>query len=236
MEWRAHQFYVIDCPLGLNGTLTIGRLLSEDSCYFWQPTLSNCQLTTILGSNDDSIEYINTFSDEMVVYVGQKLCKMPQSHTVSQLNLCGNSFTGMGIHILAGFMHLCPQLVRLYCDSCEITTGDLEFLLSRLTELKHESSDVCKDLTSWSLKSNRIDDGGVSSLLEHIPSIFSHFGMNEFGGIELENNLISECKMKIMTERMNELKQVSNYNIFGNIVYILHRCIWGNMHVVSYTH
>ena len=118
-------------PLGLKGTLAVGEKLG--SSYF-QPfvvDLSGCKLTTKGSglSNADTLNVNLPTSDEVI---RQQLCQMPQN-TITTLTLDDNSFRGDGIHILAGFIHLCPSLKAL--SSC-ITSDDLSVLLKELTQLK----------------------------------------------------------------------------------------------------
>ena len=115
---------------------------------------------------------------------------MPQSSTIAWLNLGGNSFTGEGIHILAGFMHLCSHSDSLCTSDCGITSDDLTWLLNKLIQLKSSSPSLC---SSWSLHNNQIDDRGVSALMDHLPSLFPHL---ECGTYMYANNPVSFEMMK----------------------------------------
>ena len=122
-EWPGDEATVLnlcDTPLGLEGTVAIGRMLSSHHCqaHDVQNHLSRCELTTAGGGlpNTDSLNLGDNISSEAVRDVGQQLCQMPQNKSITDLNLDGNSFTGEGIVVLAGFMHICPCLQ--YLHSC----------------------------------------------------------------------------------------------------------------------
>ena len=143
-----------DNPLGLKGTPDVCRMLSSSHCQLRTVTLSKCKLTTESdGSglpNTDSLNVGINISGETVKDVGQQLCQMPQNSAITSLDLDGNSFTGEGIHILAGFMHLCPCLEVLYSSDCGIISDDLLLLLDKLTQLKSSSPiySLCSKLKS----------------------------------------------------------------------------------------
>jgi Ran GTPase-activating protein (RanGAP) involved in mRNA processing and transport len=146
-------------PLGLDGTKAVGRMLSSSHCKPSFVHLSGCDLTTAGGG----LPSTNSISCEAV---GRQLCVMPQTSTIVELFLDHNSFTGDGIHILAGFMHLCPGLQELNTRDCGITSDDLKGLLG---ELKSSSPGLCSELKVWDLKDNQIDGRGVSALIDHLP-------------------------------------------------------------------
>ena len=95
-------------PLGLEGTVVIGRMLGSNHCQAFCVFLFSCELTTAGGGlpNTDSLNLGDNISGEAVRDVGQQLCLMPQNNTITYLYLDGNSFTGEGIHILAGFLFI----------------------------------------------------------------------------------------------------------------------------------
>ena len=160
-------------PLGLEGTIAISRMLSSSHCKPLIVSLSRCDLTTAGGglSSTDSIVILSYEA------VGQQLYQMLQTSTISQLDLSYNSFTGDGIHILAGFMHLCPGLWYLYTHDCGITSDDFIWLLG---ELKSSSPGPCNKLKGWYLQDNQIDGSGVSALIDHLPSLLPCLWYNEF--------------------------------------------------------
>ena len=204
-----------DNPLGLEGTLAVGRMLSSSRCQPRYVHLSNCRLTSDEGGlpNTDSLNVGINISGETVRDVGQQLCQMPQNNTIALLVLEGISFTGEGIHILAGFMHLCPRLEYLSCTDCGIPYDDLLLLLDKLTHLKSSSSSLCSKLQSWYLDSNRIDDNGVYGLINHLPSLFPRLGCGYFDGIYLHGNPVSrevETKLEEEIERRKEVRCYSS--------------------------
>ena len=153
-------------PLGLEGTLAVGTLMVSHDV-----DLSRCKLTTGLP-NTDSLNAGISISGETVRDVGQQLCQMPQNDVITRLVLDGNSFTGEGIHILAGFMHLCPCLEYLITIDCGITSDDFLLLLDKLTQFKCSCPGLCSQLYAWNLNENTIDDNGVHKLISYLPSLF----------------------------------------------------------------
>ena len=164
-----------DNPLKLEGTLAIGKILSSDNCQSGTVVLSRCELTAVGGGlpNLNSLYLSDGTSRTVAVRdVGQQLCQMPQSSIITWLHLDGNSFTGTGIHILAGFIHLCPYLEYLHTCNCSINSDDLIWLLGKLDELKSSSPNLCSRLKVWHLIGNMIDDRGVSAIANYLPSLF----------------------------------------------------------------
>ena len=179
-------------PLGLEGTIAVGRMLSSSHYETRRFNLSRCDLTTA-GGGLPSTDFISCEA------VGRQLCQMPQTSTINGLDLDHNSFTGDGIHILAGFMHLCPGLDFLDISVCGITSDDLIWLLGNL------KPGLCSKLDEWYLQNNQIDGRGVSALIDHLP-LFPHlwrypdimFGMYPY----LSNNPVQH-NIEIM-ERLEE--------------------------------
>ena len=171
-------------PLGLEGTIAVGRMLSSSHCKLDCVDLSRCDLTTAGGG----LPSTDSISCEVV---GRQFCQMPQISTIVELDLNHNSFTGDGIHILAGFMHLCPGLRYLTTSDCGITSDDLIWLLGKL---KSSSPGLCSQLKDWYLRDNQIDGRGVSALIDHLPLLprlgcgrFIMFGIH----IGLSNNPVT---------------------------------------------
>ena len=165
--------------LGYEGLIVIRNLFSFD-IHLGQLDLSRCQLTDPLIFDRDTCNQL---------LIGQQLCQMPRNNTLTELNLNGNKFTGDGIHILAGLMHLCSSLEDLTNKDCAISSSDLSQLLDILLQLKL-SSDICCELRSWSLHSNKIDDEGVSAFIERRSwSLFPNF---DFNSLVLGDNPISD--------------------------------------------
>ncbi|MCG8626312.1 MAG: hypothetical protein MJE68_30480, partial [Proteobacteria bacterium] len=106
------EFDFSNNPFGTCGTRTIGKMLSNSRYEFTGLNLSQCQLTNIevtppSGESDRNVIGVRE--------VGQLLCQLPQTNILFDLTLDGNNFTGDGIYVLAGFMHLCPSLTWLSC-------------------------------------------------------------------------------------------------------------------------
>ena len=149
-------------PLGLKGAVALVRLLSSKHFRAYNVLLEYCELTT---AEDDNTRSISPRLDESITCVGirEQICRYEiKFSSVTVLDLCGSNFSGEGIHLLAGFMYLCPQLVVLNCDDCEITSDDLKELLLLLPQLNLY-------LENWYLSMNKVDDDGVSVLIEHLP-------------------------------------------------------------------
>ena len=207
-----------DNPLGLKGAIDIGRMLSSNHCQPQRVFLSRCELTTAGGGlpNTDSLNLGDNISGEAVRDVGQQLCQMTQNNTITMLNLDGNSFTGEGIHILAGFMHICPSLKYLYSRNCGITSEDLKQLFDKLSQLKSSSPSLCSKLETWSLGNkknnvnNKIDDSGVLALMDQLRSLLPRLcslGLSIF----LRNNPVSSEMEKMLEEELRRRKEVRCY-------------------------
>ena len=185
--------YLSGNPLELEGTLTVGRMLSSSHCKLQDFHLSRCDLTTAGGG----IPSADSISCEAV---GRQLCQMPQTSITSCLYLDHNSFTGDGIHILAGFMHLCPRLRFLNTRDCGITSDDLVWLLGKL---KSSSPGLCSKLKEWNLRNNQIDGRGVSALIDHLPLLPHLWCDKSTSSIDSLSNNPVEYNIKVM-ERLKE--------------------------------
>jgi hypothetical protein len=150
------------------------------------------------------------------IAIGQQFYQMPQSRTISVLEMNGNSFTGEGVHTLAGFIHLCPCVKHLHTSDSSITSDDLLWLLNRLTQLKSSSSNLCSKLQVWYLSNNQLDDAGVSALIDHLPSLFPYLA---YYGTSLDDNPVSSEMKKRLEE---ELRRPSR----GRLLFILLRNFW----------
>ena len=210
-ESAASKLDLSDNPLGLEGTVAIGRMLSSNHCQLQWVDLSSCELTTAGGGlpNTDSLNLGDNISGEAVRDVRQQLCQMPQNNTITWLVLNGNSFTGEGVHILAGFLYICPCLQYLYSRNCGITSDDLKQLLDKLSQLISSSPSLCSKLVLWYLDNNEIDDSGVSVLMDHLPSLFPRLGCG--GGIHLSNNPVRSEMEKMLKEELRRRKEVRCY-------------------------
>jgi hypothetical protein len=202
----SHELVLSDNPLGLEGIMETGRMLSSSHCTLTDIELCNCKLTTAGGG----LPNVNTNSLNPVsisLYceaVGQQLCQLPHS-TIGYIVLDGNSFTGEGIHVLAGFLHLCPHQTTLYTRDCGITSDDLIWLLNKLTQFKSSNPSLHSKLGVWFLQRNQIDDRGASALMDHLSTLFPRLG------VHLHNNPVSSEMMKRLDEELKRHKQVSYF-------------------------
>jgi hypothetical protein len=222
---KFHAYYsellLSDNPLGLEGSIAVARIISSSHCQsLSQIHLSRCGLT-IAEINPSSTESLcDTISSVAERDIGQQLCHIPQSSTTSVLVLNGNSFTGEGIHILAGFIHLYPCMKCLYTSDCGITSDDLIWLLDTLTQFKSSSSNLCSKLERWGLQNNLLDDRGVSALIDHLPSLYPCL---EYHNNILDGNPVSremKKRLKEELERCQEEVSCSACVLVRNILHI----------------
>ena len=122
----------------------------------------------------------------------------------------GNSFHGEGIHILASFMYLCRHLEVLGCRCCNLTSGDLKCLFDHLSELKSSCPRFRGRLQTWGLGNNRIDDHGVTALMENLPSLFPYLGRKYDNGVSLAYNPVSMKMVRKLKDEMKEHSRVSS--------------------------
>ena len=197
-----HSLHLGDSHLGPKEAYFIGVMLSNCTHKFATLNLSRCQLTRTETSNDPRKFHSNT-SD--VIKIGQQLCQLPQTDILVDLNLDGNSFTVQGIHILAGFMHLCPCLKLLSCIDCHITSRDLLQLFDIVFgQYSAPNRHPCRELIGWYLDHNRIDDRGLDALLAHLPSLFPQLGCDNLLLNMLDNNPVSA---EMTTRLKDEMKR-----------------------------
>ena len=148
-----------DNPLGLGGLAEIGKLLSSNQSQLMTVlSLNRCQLTDRLTHDQD-------VCNELLI--GQQLCQMPHNNMLYSLSMDGNKFTGDGIHILAGLMHLCLSLMELDTKDCAISSSDFSQLLDKLAQFRSSGAPYCHELDSWDLSSNDIDDEVVPAITKH---------------------------------------------------------------------
>ena len=216
-SWKVvlkYELYLDDNLLGLDGALAVGRIVSSNHCRLKDLHLSRCKLT-IAGSglpNTDPLNVGNNISSESVRDVGQQLCQMPQNNTITMLYLDGNSFTGNSINILVAFMCLCPRLIFLDTNNCEISSDDLVELFHSLSSLKSSSPSLCNRLHIWYLEDNVISDSGVSALINHLPSLFPALGCGRFDEVCLYNNpAVSSDMKKKLEEELRRRREVRCY-------------------------
>ena len=205
-----YELDISDNPLGLEGTVHIGRMLSSNHCQPSSVDFSSCELTTAGGDiqDTDSLKLGETISAEAVRDVGQQLCQMSQNNIITSLALDDNSFTGEGIYILAGFMHLCPHLKYLYSHNCGITSDDVKQLFDKLSQLKSSSPSLCSEIISWDLGDNEIDDSGVLVLMDQLTPLLPRMHYDDF---IFRNNPVSSEVKKLLREKLIRRREVRCY-------------------------
>ena len=201
-------------PLGLEGCVLVCRMLGSRHFKPHTLSLSDCQLTTagagLLGTGSFNVN--DSTLCEAQRHVCQQLCRYSQNCCITCLFLSGSSFTGEGVGILAGFMYLCVSLRQLYTRGCGIDSDDIKQLLDKLLQLKHSSPNICTMLESWILSDNKIDDAGVSQLIDQLPTLFPRLGCGISGCILFGNNPASkEMQIKLEKEWNKRVKKVSCY-------------------------
>ena len=189
-------------PIKLKGTVSVGKLLSSYHCKPEKVDLSRCELTASDDLSDIDSLFNNAFIKKNLA-IGQQLCEMAQNSTIMYLYLNGNNFTGESIHILAGFICLCPCLKRFDTKYCNITSDDLTRILDRLSDLKLSSTSFFSCLESWSLKGNQIDDRGVSAVIHYLP-LHSWLRKLDF----IDHNLVSKEVKERFSEKIKIVDKV----------------------------
>ena len=204
-----------DNPIGLEGTVVIGRMLSSSHCQLDYADLSRCELTAGGGlTNTDSLNLGDNYISGEIV--GHKLCQMTQNNTITWLRLDGNNFSGKSIHILAGFMYLCTCLEHLYSRNCGITFEDLKILFDKLSKLNYSSPSLCSKLERWHLDDNEIDDSGVLTFIDYLPSLLPRLGCGVLGDIYLSNNPVSSKMEKMLKEELRRRDEVRKCKLVHN--------------------
>ena len=191
------SLYLEHNALRLEGALAVGRMISNNHCQLCYLVLSVCELTTAGGGlpNTDPLNVGSNISSEIV---RQQLCQMPQNNTITELILSHNTFTGNGIHVLAGFMCLCSSLRVLSTCNCGITSDDLRQLFEILKS--SFSGKPLSKLRYWHLEDNKIDVDAISTL-EHLLSLFPR--LHRFG---LTDNVIVSKEMEKKLRRHKEVR------------------------------
>jgi hypothetical protein len=179
-------------PLGLEGAVCIGRILSNninnEDLYEYSGCidLASCQLT--VTPNAEESDFVGA-KDEFL--------QLPTNAYISSLHLDKNSFTGDKIHILAGFMTLCPCLDYLYTRDCNINSADVKQLLSQQYLTK---------LDRWALDNNQIEDDGVEEFRHYRHSLRIESDDN---GITFNDNPLSPEKFQWLKSQLGKrLSQV----------------------------
>ena len=177
--------------LGLEGTLATGCMLNSSWYLICGLYLTDCMLTTARNSQCGKFCHNN----------------MVPNWTITILCLDKNNFTGECSYILTSFMLLCPCLKMLHTRYCEITSNDLNHILAQLSDSKYISL-----LCSWNLLNNRIDDDGVSALLEYLPLIFPEveavYMWGEYQHFADDDCAISDKMRELLKKGLLMLKEV----------------------------
>ena len=217
---KSSELDLSDNPLGLEGTLAVGRMLGNSDYYrFANIKLCRCKLTMVENSfsNTGSTRLSNSVSSESaLIDVGKQLFQMPSNLTITGLYLNGNNFTGEGIHILIGIMHQCVCLIKLYCSDCGITSDDLILLLDKLHYIKDSSPILCIPLSTWDLSNNKIDDRGASALIDYQISSLIQYNENHYAwdgfGLVLAGNLVSIENSKSIADEVEKIEEEVSYS------------------------
>ena len=188
-------------PLCLDGVKALIRMLSSE--HFQTPFLDlrGCSLTIVGGSVIPTVSTSPNIS-EPITCVGIRewiYSNGIKANNVVLLNLSGNSFTGNGIHLLAGFVYLCPQLKVLNCDGCEINSDDLKQLLLLFSRLN-------LNLEDWRLWDNNIDDDGVSALIERVSIFPSLMNINICYNNHISSGIL--LKLQEICDRRKEVNSI----------------------------
>jgi Ran GTPase-activating protein (RanGAP) involved in mRNA processing and transport len=182
-------------PLGMEAVLSIGQLLSNTHCLLSDLSLTDCQLSENI-SHDTSIT---------ANYVYRHLLQISQYSGLSQLKLDCNNFTEDSLQILTGFIHLCPYLKFLSSRCCQLTSVDLNALLTKLFEEKVHA----EKLTTWCLANCNIGNDGVRDLIKYVPLIFPNLT-----DIHLDGNPVSaEVKSKLKETLSDNVKIKEKGNV-----------------------
>ena len=203
------RFILNSNPLKLEGVVA---LLQSDVCRLVSLGLSGCELTTA-GSKDSTIDSLTCSQPLTCTNVGQFIrSQLLRADLVQSLYLSNNSFSGDKIHILVGFLYLCPQLGVLRCKNCEITSDDLKELFFQVS-----SNSLRLHLPKfliWYLGDNDIDDDGVPALthlLQHFPNLIAISLVNNRLSHRMSNHLAKELQCRRELQRHRELQRRRGY-------------------------
>ena len=189
-------------PLGLNGVLNIGKLLSTNCCNIHLLNLSKCELTTPNTFLPQQDGFYSTKISEEIRNVGKQLFQLPQNRIITTLCLKENDFSCERIYILSGLMYLCPSLKVLDTSYCQLKSDDLKVLLSQLSHLEASSTSVCSVLCEWDLYKNEIDDTGYLAMIDLIPSLFPNLDISDI--IIFSSAKTSDVVRKRIIEKRNQ--------------------------------
>ena len=205
--------------IGLEGTRKISEVLVSGYCQVKLLSLEGCKLTTDLSScsPNGTDNYAAKCKD-----LGEFLHQMSASttYTITHLYFDCNIFTKERVQILAGFISLCPMLTVLSTCFCAITSEDLSQLLDQLAQLNIQN--LFSALVTWHLSDNKIDDVGLSILIEHLqqPSLFPYSTWPLC--FDLHNNEVSTDMIAKLEKELERRHKVSHQYLNAFIVYIYH--------------
>ena len=201
-----HHLHLVNNPLRLEGVLALYKMLQYEHCSAQAIHLSGCELTTT--ENEDAIIDPLTFNQPLTcTNVGQWLCEQLKVSSVHFLFLDNNSFRGERVHILVGFMSLCPCLEHLICTGCDIASDDLKELLVQVSEKDLHMS----NLSMWSLGNNDIDDDGVSALLQHLQLFPKFINISLINNSRASHGMLSRLEEEL--QRRSQEHKVFYYHI-----------------------
>ena len=184
-----YELKLDDNPLGPSGILEVGHMLSKSTCNLKHLSLTKCQLFS---------ETVTAESTE------KQLCSMSPGSFDGTLRLDYNNFSGAGIHVLRGIMHVCRNASSIVATHCGINSDDLLHLLDGIAESK--SFGDCR-LRYWDLTNNAISDSGVAALIRHLPSLFPELAS---AFLKLDGNDISKAMRDTLSE---ELRKAAKYKV-----------------------
>ena len=145
--------------------------------------LNLCQTGYVSKVNTKTHHFVNeyTYSASCFLY--------NENNMLTKLNLYKTNCSGSGILMLAECIRMCKSLEDLSCRKCSLTSSDIIELLSHF-----ESNRIShKNLSSWDLRDNFIDNKGVAALIKSIPDIVPHLE-----NVRIDGNLVSdEVKKKL---------------------------------------
>ena len=94
--------------------------------------------------------------------------------------------------------------IAFFCSDCNITSDDLIQLLEILAESKASYPDLCSRLVFWSLDNNKIDDRGVSELMNYATSLFPNLGKDaDDDGVDLGGNPVSKEMVDMLEKQLH---------------------------------
>ena len=186
--------------LGLKGAVYVCKILSndvrdKDYVYSGCIDLSSCQLTATELPNTEAV------NSRVISVASDQLLQLAKNRSITSLHLDKNDFTGDRIHILVGFMSLCPCLEFLYTRKCNINSIDIKQVLSE--------SLLIPELDRWALDDNQIKDDGVEVFLN-----YGHSLRIDDEGITFSGNPLSHEKFKWLEDHegqcLSQIKAFTN--------------------------